>query len=209
MNNKPTIIVLISGSGTNLQAIIDAIEENVLQAEISLVLSNRKAAYGLVRAAQHGIPTLYHPLKPYRDAGKTREEYEADLAAKLRPLRPDLIVLAGWMHVLGAGFLDQFPQKVINLHPALPGQFAGTNAIQRAYDAYQRGDITYSGCMIHYVVPEVDAGPVIKQAIVPIEPDDSVNDFEARMHTTEHHLIVEAIHKVLSGRDLYHTRKFV
>ena len=117
----PKIIVFISGSGSNLQALMDAVENGRLSAQIALVVSNRKAAYGLVRAKEAGIPTLYHPFKPYRDAGKSRDAYEADLAAKIKPFQPDLIVLAGWMHILGADFLTQFPNQVINLHPALPG----------------------------------------------------------------------------------------
>ncbi len=190
--------MFISGSGSNLQAIIDAVQSGELNVDIAIVVSNRKAAYGLVRAAENGIPTFYHPLKPYRDAGKGREEYEADLAERVRPLQPDLIVLAGWMHVLGAGFLNQFPNRVINLHPALPGQFAGTHAIERAYEAYQRGEISHSGCMVHLTIPEVDAGPVITQATVPIYPEDTLEQFEARMHSAEHAIMVEAIHHQLS-----------
>ncbi len=197
MSSKPRLIVFISGSGSNLQAIIDAINSGHLAAEIILVVSNRKAAQGLVRAAEHGIPTLYHPLRPYREAGQGRAAYESDLAQKIRPFGPDLVVLAGWMHILGADFLRQFPQKVINLHPALPGQFAGTQAIERAFAAYQRGEITHSGCMVHLAVPEVDAGPVIAQAEVPIYPEDTLDDFAARLHAAEHETIVTAIHRFL------------
>lgn len=189
----PCLVVFISGSGTNLQAILDAIADRGLNAEVVLVVSNRKAAFGLVRAERAGVPTLYFPLKPYTEAGLSREAYDADLAARVEDYRPDLIVLAGWMHVLSPAFLDRFPHRVINLHPALPGMFPGTEAIQCAYQAYQRGEIAHSGCMIHYTVPEVDAGPVIAQAVVPIEPDDTLESFEARMHATEHRLIVEAI----------------
>src|ERR1041385_1263507 len=96
----PTLVVLISGSGTNLQAIIDAIENGSLKAKIALVVSNRKAAYGLTRAETHHIPTLYFPLKTYTDDGKSREEYDADLAAKVAAYEPTLIVLAGWMHIV-------------------------------------------------------------------------------------------------------------
>ncbi len=195
--SKPNIIIFISGSGSNLQAIIDAVQAGDLDANIALVVSNRKDAYGLVRATENGIPTLYHPLKPYRDAGKSREEYEKDLVERLRPLRPHLLVLAGWMHVFGADFLNQFPNRVINLHPALPGQFAGTHAIERAFAAYQRGEITHSGCMVHLTIPEVDAGPVIAQAEVPIYPQDTLEQFEMRMHLAEHRIIVEAIRRML------------
>jgi len=193
MSEKPNIVVLISGSGSNLQAIIDAVEDGRIQATISLVVSSRKKAYGLVRAAEQGIPTYYHSLKKYKDAGKSRAEYEADLAAKMTPFDPDLIVLAGWMLILGAGFLRQFSDKVINLHPALPGQFVGTHAIERAFAAAQEGEIAHSGCMVHYAIPEVDAGPVITQAEVPIKMTDTLDDFAGRMHAMEHRILVEAV----------------
>lgn len=185
-------MVLISGSGTNLQALIDAVQQGRLQARIVAVFSNRRAAYGLVRAEQAGIPTRYVPLKPYRDAGRSREAYDADLATEVASFAPDLVVLAGWMHVLSPAFLDRFSGRVINLHPALPGQFAGTQAIERAYDAFHQGEISHSGCMVHYTIPEVDAGAVIAQQVVPLYAGDSLEEFEARMHAAEHELIVRA-----------------
>lgn len=186
------IVVLISGSGTNLQAIIDAIDVGDLPAAISLVVSNRKKAYGLERAEKAGIPTLYFPLKPYKTAVNGRETYDVALAERILVEKPDLIVLAGWMHIVSPAFLNYFPNRVINLHPALPGEFVGTHAIDRAFAAYQLGAITHSGCMVHIVIPEVDAGPVLATAKVPILPDDSLADFEARMHGAEHQLIVKA-----------------
>ncbi len=187
------VVVLISGGGSNLQAIIDATQAGHLDAQIALVVSNRKSAYGLQRAQDAGIETLYFPLKPYKSAGKSREAYDTDLAAAIQPYQPDLIVLAGWMHIFSPAFLQAFPRKVINLHPALPGAFPGTQAIERAYEAYQAGEIESSGIMVHYAVPEVDAGEVIIQAEVPILPDDAFEDFAARMHATEHRVIVQAI----------------
>lgn len=192
------LAVFISGSGTNLQAILDAIAAKALNAEVVLVVSNRKAAYGLVRAEQAGIATLYFPLKSYTDAGKSREDYDRDLADCARSYQPDLIVLAGWMHIFSPAFLTLFPDRVINLHPALPGAFSGTEAIRRTFEAYQQGEVEHGGCMVHYVVPEVDAGPVVVQTVVPIEPDDTLETFEARLHVAEHRLIVEAIRLVLS-----------
>jgi len=187
------IVVMISGSGTNLQALINAVEVGHLNVEIVLVVSNRKAAYGLVRAEDAGIKTHYFPLKPYLENGKTRTDYDADLAAIISEYRPDLIVLAGWMHILSPAFLNQFVGRVINLHPALPGQFAGTNAIGRAFEAAQRGEITQSGIMVHYAIPEVDAGDVILTATVPILKSDALDDFQKRMHATEHQVIVQAV----------------
>jgi formyltetrahydrofolate-dependent phosphoribosylglycinamide formyltransferase len=197
---KARLVVMISGSGSNLQAMINAVEQGHLDAEIALVVSNRKDAYGLVRAEQHGIPTLYFPLKPYTDEGVSRGEYDIDLAEKIAAHGPDLIVLAGWMHVLSAAFLDYFAMQVINLHPALPGQFPGVKAIERAYEAYLRGIIDYSGCMVHYVVPEVDAGPVITQAVVPLHTFDTLEAFSQRMHGAEHQIIVQAVALALQAR---------
>jgi formyltetrahydrofolate-dependent phosphoribosylglycinamide formyltransferase len=193
------LAVLVSGSGTNLQAIMDAIEKGDLTAEIVLVASNRKAAYGLVRAETANLPTLYHPLKPYLENGQGREAYDRDLGNKIQQYQPDLLVLAGWMHVLSHVFLEHFPDKVINLHPALSGAFAGTDAIDRTFNAFQKGEVTHGGCMVHYVVPEVDAGPVIAQSIVPIQPQDTLESFGIRMHAAEHSLLVEAIRIVSQG----------
>jgi formyltetrahydrofolate-dependent phosphoribosylglycinamide formyltransferase len=193
----PKLVVLISGSGTNLQAIIDAIESGSLKAKIVLVVSNRKAAYGLTRAETHQIPTLYFPLKPYLDAGKSRETYDSDLAMHVAEYEPTLVVLAGWMHIVTPAFLDPFPQRVINLHPALPGMFAGTHAIERAFEAWQRGEINASGCMIHYVIAEVDAGKVITTATVPFRDGDTLEAYEERTHEAEHKLIVEGIRLAL------------
>ncbi len=196
----PRVVVMISGSGTNLQALIDASRNGELAADIVLVASNRQAAYGLERARLYAIETLYFPLKPYRIAGESREVYDADLAAKIKTYKPDLIVLAGWMHVLSPAFLNHFPGRVINLHPALPGQFDGVGAIERAYEAYQRGEISYTGCMVHYAVPEVDAGAVVEQTIVPFRDGELLDDFEMRMHAAEHQLIIHATRKALAAR---------
>lgn len=188
------LVVLISGNGSNLQAVIDAIAAKRLLAEIVLVVSNRKAAYGLQRATTVGIETLYFPLKPFLAEGNSRVDYDAALADQIKAHQPDLIVLAGWMHILSDAFLDAFPQRVINLHPALPGAYPGVNAIERAYnDAQGSEDVLLSGAMVHYVIPEVDAGDLIIQAEVPILPDDTLDDFAKRMHATEHQILVKAI----------------
>lgn len=193
------LVVLISGSGSNLQALLDAIQAGELEAEPVLVVSNKAQAYGLERAKQAGVPTLVFPLKPYKEAGHGREKYDADLALKVAEYRPDVIVLAGWMHILSPAFLNHFPNQVLNLHPALPGQFVGTHAIERAFEAYQKGEISYSGCMVHLAIPEVDAGPVVAQTQVPFEPGDTLESFSGRMHQAEHRLIVEATQKMVKG----------
>ena len=194
------IAVLISGNGSNLQALIDAIRYRVLPAEIVVVVSNRQDAYGLQRAEKAGIPTRVHALKPYTEAGRSRHEYDADLAQIVREYRPDWVVLAGWMLILSADFLDRFSYRVINLHPALPGKFPGTHAIERAYEAYQKGEIKETGLMVHLVPDEqVDAGPVLERVTVPIYPSDALETLERRMHQAEHRALVQALLRVIEG----------
>jgi len=188
------IVVLISGGGSNLQALIDA-----RLAEIALVVSNRADAFGLERARKAGIATLLLPLKQWLAAGGTRDGYDADVAKHVTAARPDLIVLAGWMHVFGPAFLDVAPAKVINLHPALPGQFPGARGIERAFEAYKRGEVAQTGIMVHEVIPEVDAGPVLGTAAVPIWPKDDLDALSSRMHTAEHRLLVEVVRRILSA----------
>lgn len=212
---KPRIVVLISGNGSNLQAIIDAVQSGSLEAEIALVVSNRKNAYGLTRAANAGIPTITLTLKEIKDAGKTRLHFDLEVARKIKehlaalPKEgsgsseceidvPDLIVLAGWMHILSPEFLQQFPPgQIINLHPALPGAFDGAHAIERAFEAFQAGKVEKTGVMVHRVIPEVDRGEVVLQEEVPILPADTIGTLEERIHSVEHRLIVEGTKAML------------
>ncbi|MCP4542778.1 MAG: phosphoribosylglycinamide formyltransferase [Chloroflexi bacterium] len=193
------IAVLVSGSGSNLQAILDAIENGELPGvKVALVVSNRREAYGIKRAVKHGVPVVYFPLAPYAKIGRPRREYDADLAAILRAFDVTWVVQAGWMHLFTSAFLDHFPSRVVNLHPALPGAFPGMYGIDEAYAAYQQGEITYTGVMVHLVPDEaVDAGPVVAQVQVPIHPDDSLEDLETYIHTAEHKLLVQALHSLL------------
>ena len=194
------LAVLISGNGSNLQAILDAIRMRVLDAQVVVVASNRKDAYGLERAARANVPARYHPFKPYRDAGKSREEYDADLAALLKDYAPEWVVLAGWMHILSNAFLQRYPYRVLNLHPALPGQFPGAHAIQDAFEAFQRGEIKQTGVMVHLVPDEqVDRGPVIASADVPIYKGDTLEMLVNRMHQTEHRVLVNALQRLIEG----------
>lgn len=195
-----TIVVLISGNGSNLQALLDAIRAGALDARIALVVSNRKAAYGLERAQKANIPTRYYPLKPYRDAGRDRAEYDAHLAEIVHAAHPDWIVLAGWMHILSDAFLQHFPYRVVNLHPALPGQFPGANAIAEAFAAFQRGEIKQTGVMVHLVPDaQVDSGPVIAAEPVPIYSHDTEATVTARIHQKEYTLLVQALNRLIEG----------
>jgi phosphoribosylglycinamide formyltransferase len=198
--------------------LIDACASNELpHTEISLVFSNRKAAYGLTRAAQASppIPTAYLSLQTYlktHGSEATRDDYDEVVAWRVRQEKPDVVVLAGWMHVLGEIFLDIMEGKkgdapgqevatraipVINLHPALPGAFDGANALQRAYDAFQRGEITKTGVMVHRVVQEVDRGEPVVVREIEYREGEAQEPFEKRLHETEWQVIVEATKKVL------------
>lgn len=189
------LVVLISGNGTNLQAILDACAGGFLQARVVGVLSNTRDAYGLERARAGGVKGEVVPKPRELD----RRVYDAQLAERAAAYRPDWIVLAGWMRILTAEFLDRFPGRVINLHPALPGTFPGTHAIERALDAYWKGEIQQTGVMVHLVPDEgVDCGPVLGQAVVPIYPQDSLETLEERVHGVEHDLLVQTLQRVLS-----------
>jgi len=178
---------------------MDAVEGGKLPGvEIALVVSNRREAFGIKRAVRHGIPVVYFPLSPYTKSGRSREEYDADLAAIIRSFDVEWVVQAGWMHVFSAAFLSRFPSRVVNLHPALPGMFPGMHGIEEAYQAYRRGEITHTGVMVHLVPdPAVDAGPVVAQEEVTIYPEDSLEELEARIHAVEHRLLVQALHELL------------
>lgn len=193
--------VFISGGGSNLQALIDACREGKIQGEIGLVVSNQGDAYGLVRARQAAIPTLTMPLRHWKERGLSRQQFEEDLAAILTPWKVDLVVLAGWMLILGPPFLDRVRVPVINLHPALPGAFPGTHAIQRAWEAYQRGGSHITGVMVHHVIPEVDAGPVLGSQEVVILDTDDLEALEGRIHMAEHDLLVHVVADILKGEE--------
>ena len=185
-----TIVVLISGNGSNLQAILDACVSGELNAQVVAVISNKREAFGLERAQRANVPAIVKPKPKELD----RRVYDAELAEIVAAYQPDWVVLAGWMRVLSSVFLDRFPQRVVNLHPALPGIFPGTHAIDRAYEAYRVGEITHTGVMVHLVPDEdVDDGPVLAQEIVPINPDDTLEALEARIHAVEHRLLVNTL----------------
>lgn len=187
------LVVLISGNGSNLQAILHACAENRLPASVAAVLSNKPEAYGLERARRAGVPAIaFPPLE-----GESRRAYDTRLAALVSSFDPDYIILAGWMRLLSSNFLSVFPNRVINLHPALPGTFPGTRAIERAYAAWQNGQIERSGVMVHLVPDEgVDDGPVLASREIPFQPGETLDEFEARVHAVEHRLLVETLRKV-------------
>jgi phosphoribosylglycinamide formyltransferase len=184
-----------------------------------LVISNRKAAFGLQRAQQATppIPTAYLALQPYLKANpeKTRADYDAEIARMVLDAEPDVVVLAGWMHVMSESFLDAMDGTrsppgsklasrmipVLNLHPALPGAFDGVDAIRRAYDAFQAGQIQHTGVMVHRVIKEVDRGEPVLIREVPIISGEDLPTLEKRVHETEWEAIVSATASVLSELD--------
>jgi phosphoribosylglycinamide formyltransferase 1 len=192
-NQKPRIAILISGNGSNLQALIDAVEAERFNGQIVCVVSNKSSAMGLQRAARAGIEHRCLPYGPHLAAEEPRQSYDAHLAAELSAFQPDLIVLAGFMRVLTPVFLAAFPDKVINLHPALPGAFPGLNAIERAWNAHLAGDLNVTGVMVHSVIPEVDAGPVLGTMELDMRAYTSLPALESAMHRAEHQLIVQVV----------------
>lgn len=197
MKNYPKIVVLISGNGTNLQAMIDACNSGNLQAEIVAVISNKENAFGLERARQANIPAIVKTR--YND--QDRKLYDKELAECVSKYNPDWIVLAGWMHLLSNAFLQNFPDKIINLHPALPGQFPGTKAIERAFIGFQNKEIPHTGVMVHFVPDEgIDSGPVIMQEIVFIEKNDDLKSLTERIHAIERKLLINALMKLIQNK---------
>lgn len=197
------LVVLASGSGTNLQALLDAISEERLDAEVVAVFVNRRGAKARDRAASAGIPAEFVPLGPFvefhGDPRAGREAYDHDLAGRVAVHRPDVIVLAGWMHLFTNRFLERFAGRVVNLHPALPGAFPGAHAIDDAWAAYQAGRIRQTGVMVHLVPDEgVDDGPVLRSKVIDIGPDDTRESLEDRIHAVEHALLVDAVAELIS-----------
>lgn len=195
--SQPRIVVFISGQGTNLQALIDACKNFELCAEIVGVISNRQEAPGLYRAEQEAIPYLVQPFS--KGEWPNRISYDHHVARLTRRFSPDLIVLAGWMHVFTEGFISNIGCPVINLHPALPGKFPGKQAIDDAWAAFQEGKIRETGIMVHHVISEIDAGDVILSRSVPILEDDSLSSLRARIQRMEKPLLLAAVNQVLAG----------
>lgn len=196
-SRPPRLAVLVSGNGSNLQAIIDACSAGDLDAEIAVVVSNNPNAHALERAAAAGIPTEVAPHQ-----GRERAEYDQELAYTVASHDVDLVVLAGWNRVLTTYFVGH--HTTINLHPAKPGMFRGLGAIEAAFEAWQRGEITEGGVMVHYVPDEgVDVGPVIASMPVPFVDGDTIELYEQRVHQAEHRLLVDAIATVLARAETF------
>ena len=184
--------VLISGSGSNLQAIIDAVREESLHVDIRLVISSRPDAYGLKRAEEAGIKTLALNKTVYADAQAANQL----IADELRAAGCEYVVMAGYMRMVTNPILDAFPDRVINLHPALLPSFKGAHGIQDAFDA----GVKVTGVTVHLANAEYDKGPIIAQRPVVIEEDDTVETLEAKIHAVEHKLYPEVLRIIADGR---------
>ncbi len=183
------IAIFVSGDGSNLQAIIDAVDQGKLDVHIAVVVCDVSEAHALRRAARHHIPSQVIPVR----SGERRDDYSARVVAAIAPYAVTLICLAGFMRLLGRPLLEAYPDRIINIHPALLPAYPGVNAITRAF----ADRIAETGCTVHYVDSGVDTGPVIAQSRVPIFPDDTVATLTERIHAAEHRLYPATIQKVL------------
>lgn len=201
MARKLKIGVLVSGSGSNLQAIIDAIEAGAINAEVACVISNKGEAYALERAKRHLIPALHLDHRLF----SSREAYDTALVNALKEFGVELVVLAGFMRIVTSVLLDAFPNAVMNIHPALLPSFPGLNAAQQAF-AY---GVKVTGCTVHFVDTGCDTGPIIIQATVPVLADDTEETLTARIHKEEHRIYPEAIRLFAEGRLRVEGRKVI
>jgi len=190
--SKMRAVVLISGSGSNLQAFIDQVACGQLDLDLSLVISNKADAYGLQRAAAADIAIKVIDHKQF----SSRLDFDKALIAQIDKTQPDIIILAGFMRILTAEFVEHYQNRLINIHPSLLPKYPGTNTHQRALDA---GD-EWHGVSIHYVVPEVDAGPVILQGRLAIRRDDTAASIQQRIHGIEHQLYPLAVKWITENR---------
>ncbi len=187
-----SIVVLISGGGSNLQAIIDACATGFIAGRISAVISNKANVYGLQRAAEADIPAVLLDHKAYPD----RQSYDAALTLAIDSYQPDLVVLAGFMRILTAEFVEHYQGRLLNIHPSLLPKYQGLNTHQRALDA---GDQQH-GCSVHFVTAELDGGPVALQAKVPIFAGDDASLIAERVHEQEHRIYPLVVRWFCQGR---------
>ncbi len=186
------IVALISGRGSNLHAILKAIDKGIIKANVSLVISNKESAKGLKIADSYGIKTLFLDPKKFSN----RLEYDKKLVEIISKENPDLIVLAGYMRILSEEFIDAFEGKIVNIHPSLVPAFQGLNAQKQALDFGAK----FSGCTVHFVTKELDNGPIIIQAVVPILPEDTEETLSNRILQYEHRIYPQAIKWLSEGR---------
>ena len=189
MAEKCRVAVFVSGSGTNLQAIIDAGIEEV---EIVLTVSNKADVFALKRAENHDIPVEVVDHRAF----KTREDFDSELVRRLEPYSVDLVVLAGFMRILTPTFIAPYKHRIMNIHPALLPSFPGVNAVEQAF-VY---GVKQTGCTVHFINEGVDTGPIIVQAVVPVEDSDTLESLTEKIHVQEHRIYPEAVKLFAQGR---------
>jgi phosphoribosylglycinamide formyltransferase 1 len=200
------LAVLASGEGSNLQAILDACGTGRLQATVSGVVSDVADANALLRAKTANVESVV--FVPARAAAQTRAGWDAALAEIVGASSPDVVVLAGFMRLLSNGFLAAFPSRVVNLHPALPGELPGLHAIERAFAEFRAGERSHSGVMVHLVPDEgVDSGPVLGTEVVSFHADDTLDVFAERVHAAEHRLLIATLQQLIVTNDEPGTRR--
>jgi phosphoribosylglycinamide formyltransferase-1 len=190
--------ILISGRGSNFEAIARNVEAGKIPAEIAVVISNKPEALGLVRAREMGIETRFIPSK-----GKEREAFDREVAAVLKEFQVDLVCLAGFMRILTPYFVREFPQRILNIHPALLPAFPGEDAQRQALEH----GVKFTGCTVHIVDEGMDSGPIVCQAVVPVEDNDTAETLAARILKEEHRIYSEAICLLLEGKLRFEGRR--
>jgi len=198
---SPRLAVLISGRGSNLQSIIDAVSSGRLDATLAIVISNRSQAAGLVRAREVGIDARWMNPRDHAD----RDDYDRAIVDLVRDRGVDLICLAGYMRLVGGALLDAFPNRILNIHPSLLPAFPGLEAQRQAFEH----GVRVTGATVHLVTRELDNGPIVLQSAVPVLSGDTVETLSARILLEEHRIYPEAIQIVLQGRWTIDGRRFV
>lgn len=189
-NSLKRVAVLASGNGSNFEAIIQAVEEGRINCSVELVFSDKPDAYVLERANNHKIPFTSFMIKDF----PSKLEYEQELLRILKENQIDILILAGYMRLIGNELLDAFPQRIINIHPSLLPSFPGLHGIE---DAFNYG-VKYTGVTVHYVDSGIDTGKIINQAVVDIAPDDDLESLEAKIHQTEHIIYPDTLAKLIN-----------
>jgi len=192
MKAKTILGILVSGSGSNLQSIIDNIEQGKLDATIGVIISNRADAYALERARRHHIPAVVVEHAAF----SSRDDFDLKMIEILRSYSVELVVMAGFMRILTETFLNAFPMQILNIHPALLPSFQGLHGQERAFDY----GVKFSGCTVHFADTGVDTGPIIMQAVVPVFDDDTAESLQQRILKEEHRIYPQAIRLYTEGR---------
>ena len=191
------IVVLISGEGTNLQYLLNLIDSGVVNAKVVSVISNVANANGLNRAKAYNIPT--HVIEFNKD-NETREQYNIRLSNLVSQYRYDVIYCLGWLFILGKEFLSQH-SRIINLHPALPGELPGQNVVEKAFNAYKEGKLNRTGVMVHEVIEKIDAGSTLSSRMVLFNQDDTLETFKTRMSFAEKEVVLEGLQRFMSNTE--------